>query len=159
MKTLIVGAGNYLLSDEGFGVHFIRHLQEHYTFPEEVELCDAGTMGILISHELEQAERLYIVDTLIAPGEPGDCRRYEREDFLLNRIPVKLSPHQAGIQEALLVSELRGCCPREISLLGIIPASLAPGIELSPGLQRRLPQLGEQLVAELRAAGLAIGSR
>jgi hydrogenase maturation protease len=36
MKTLVLGAGNLLLSDEGFGVHFIRYLQEHYTLPPEV---------------------------------------------------------------------------------------------------------------------------
>ena len=30
MKTLIFGAGNLLLSDEGFGVHFINYLQNHY---------------------------------------------------------------------------------------------------------------------------------
>jgi hydrogenase maturation protease len=152
MKTLILGAGNLLLSDEGFGVHFIRHLQEHYTLPPEVELFDAGTLGLMAGHKLEEADRVYIVDVIAAPGDPGTCIRYSKEDFLLKRIPLKLSPHQIGVQEMLLVSSLRGRCPQEISLLGIIPDSVEPGTQLSPLLQRRLPQLASQLVAELLAS-------
>lgn len=152
MKTLILGAGNLLLSDEGFGVHFIRYLQEHYTLPDNVELFDAGTLGLMAGHKLEEADRVYIVDVVSASGEPGSCIRYQKLDFLLQRIPLKLSPHQIGVQEMLLVSSLRGRCPEEIYLLGIIPCSTEPGTELSPLLQQRLPQLASQLLAELLPA-------
>jgi hydrogenase maturation protease len=151
MKTLILGAGNLLLSDEGFGVHFIRYLQQHYALPADVELFDAGTLGLMAGHKLEEADRVYIVDVVAAPGAPGTCLRYAKDDFLLQRIPLKLSPHQVGVQEMLLVSSLRGCCPEEVYLLGIIPCSLEPGTELSPLLQQRLPELAAQLVAELSA--------
>ena len=60
MKTLILGAGNLLLSDEGFGVHFIRHLQKHYILPPEVELFDAGTLGLMAGHKLEEADRAQV---------------------------------------------------------------------------------------------------
>jgi hydrogenase maturation protease len=159
MKILILGAGNLLLSDEGFGVHFIRYLQEHYFFAQELELLDAGTMGIMITHRIEEADRVYIVDTLggdSCQSTPGTCRRYAKEDFLLKRLPLKLSPHQAGVQEMLLVSELRGRCPKEIFLLGVIPASLAPGTELSPLLRQRLGPLAEELAAELRGLGISV---
>jgi hydrogenase maturation protease len=193
MKTLILGAGNLLLSDEGFGVHFIRHLERHYTrahaevgrdvpsapsevtrtrpcqtpsaargalgtarptsrqysFPPDVELFDAGTLGLMVGHKLEEADRVYIVDTIAAPGAPGTCIRYAKEDFLLERIPIKLSPHQVGVQEMLQVSMLRGRCPAEIYLLGVIPCSLEPGTELSSLLQQRLPEIAAQLVSEL----------
>ena len=149
MRTLILGAGNLLLSDEGFGVHFIRYLEEHYTLPPDVELFDAGTLGLMIGHKLEEADRVYIVDVVAAPGTPGTSVRYTKEDFLLQRIPIKLSPHQIGVQEMLLVSSLRGRCPEEVYLLGIIPCSLEPGTELSPLLKQRLPELAAQLVSEL----------
>ena len=151
MKTLILGAGNLLLSDEGFGVHFIRYLQTHCTLPAAVETFDAGTLGLMAGHKLEEADRVYIVDVVAAPGELGTCIRYSKEDFLLKRIPLKLSPHQIGIQEMLLVSSLRGRCPEEIYLLGIIPCSLEPGTELSPLLRQRLPELAAQLMSELSA--------
>ena len=153
MKTLILGAGNLLLSDEGFGVQFIRYLEKHCTLPPDAELYDAGALGLMIGHKLEEADRVYIVDVVDAPGMPGACIRYTKEDFLLQRIPIKLSPHQIGVQEMLLVSSLRGRCPEEVYLLGIIPSSLEPGTELSPLLQQRLPELAAQLVSELSILG------
>lgn len=153
MKTLILGIGNLLLSDEGFGVHFVRHLEGRYRFPEDIELFDGGTLGLMATHKYEAAERVYLVDTLAADGEPGECRRYGKDELLLGSLPVKLSPHQAGVQEMMMVSELRGCGPPEVILLGVIPGSFESSIELSPPLQERLHLLAEELVQELRASG------
>ena len=160
MKILIFGAGNLLLSDEGFGVHAIRYLERHYTLPENVELFDAGTMGLLAVHKIEESDLVYIVDVIAADGEPGTVLRYGKDDFMLNRVPVKLSPHQAGVQETLLVSEMRGHCPDEIYLLGVIPVSTEPGSELTPLLEKRLVEVADALVIELRArTGLSLPAR
>lgn len=153
MKTLIFGAGNLLLSDEGFGVHFIQHLQKNYEFPDDVELYDGGTLGIMVSHMLEDADRVYLVDVIEATGEPGEVFRYEKEDFMLNRLPVKMSPHQIGIQEVLALSELRDRCPSEVTLFGVIPSSYEAGAELSPLLQGVVLKLADNLVAEMRSKG------
>jgi hydrogenase maturation protease len=149
MKCLIYGAGNLLLSDEGFGVHLIRYLQQHYQFPENVELLDGGTLGMMLLHKFEEADSVYIIDAVSTPGQPGQFFRYDKDDFMLNRIPMKLSPHQAGIQEMLLLSQLRGRCPEKIVLYGIIPASLEAGTQLSPALQEKVPVLAEKLVEEV----------
>lgn len=153
MQTLIFGAGNLLLSDEGFGVHFVKYLQEHYRFGDDVELYDGGTLGIMVTHLLEEADRVYLVDVVDAAGEPGDIFRYEKEEFLLGRLPIKLSPHQIGIQEVLTLSDLRGRTPDQVTLFGIIPASYEAGVELSPTVAEKLPGLAELVVEELRAAG------
>lgn len=156
MRILVLGAGNLLLSDEGFGVHVVRRLEQRGDLPSCVELLDAGTMGLLAACSVEEADVVYLVDVVEAPGEPGTLLRYDRDDFMLNRIPVKLSPHQMGVQEMLLVSDLRGRCPREVYLLGIIPASVEPGSALSPLLAARLDAVVDALAAEVRArAGLA----
>jgi hydrogenase maturation protease len=153
MKILIFGAGNLLFTDEGFGVHFIRYLQSHYSFPPEVELYDGGTLGIMVSHMLEQAEQVFLIDVIEAKGAPGTIFRYDKDDFMLNRIPVKMSPHQIGIQEVLTISELRGRCPDRITLYGVIPASYETSDRLSPALEEKIPQLADLLLSELAAAG------
>jgi len=153
MKTLIFGAGNLLLSDEGFGVHFINYLQANYAFPEDVELYDGGTLGIMVTHMLEDADQVYLVDVIDARGEPGDVYRYEKDDFMLGRLPIKMSPHQIGIQEVLSLSEIRDRCPERISLFGVIPSSYAAGVELSPLLAEKLPGLADLIVGEMTAAG------
>jgi hydrogenase maturation protease len=156
LKTLILGAGNLLLTDEGFGVHFIQYLQQHYHFPEDVELYDGGTLGIMVTHMLEAADQVYLVDVIDAKGDPGDIFRYEKDDFMLGRLPVKMSPHQIGIQEVLALSELRDRCPEKISLFGVIPQSYDAGVELSPLLAEKLSGLAELVVGELRGDGHVI---
>jgi hydrogenase maturation protease len=153
MQTLIFGAGNLLCSDEGFGVHFIKYLEEHYRFEEDVELYDGGTLGIMVTHLLEEADRVFLIDVVDAPGEPGDVYRYEKEEFLLGRLPIKMSPHQIGIQEVLTLSDLRGRTPDQVSLFGIIPLSYDAGVELTPLLEGKLAGLAEMVVNELQAAG------
>jgi hydrogenase maturation protease len=159
MSIVILGAGNLLLGDEGFGVHFIRYLEEKYLFPPEIELVDAGTLGLMVTHKAEGADRLYLVDTVQSEGVPGTCRRFSKEDILLGALPIKLSPHQAGVQEMLLVSQLRGRCPEQIFLLGVLPVSVEPGTELSPELKKRLPEIADGLVSELGALGLSVSRR
>lgn len=156
MKTLIFGAGNLLLSDEGFGVHCIRYLEENYLFPEEVELYDGGTLGIMVMHKFEEADRIIILDVVEAEGVPGELLRFEKDDIMLNRIPVKLSPHQIGIQETLLLSEMRGNCPDQVILLGVVPASLEASDQLSPVVNRRLEEAASIIAAELAAEGVMV---
>ncbi|MDD2272791.1 MAG: HyaD/HybD family hydrogenase maturation endopeptidase [Desulfuromonadaceae bacterium] len=153
MQTLVFGAGNLLCSDEGFGVHFIKYLEKHYLFEDDVELYDGGTLGIMVTHLLEDADRVFLIDVVDTAGEPGEVFRYEKEQILLGRLPIKMSPHQIGIQEVLTLSDLRGKTPDQVSLFGIIPASYEAGVELSPVLAGKLPELAELVVDELRAAG------
>ncbi|CAH2032578.1 HyaD/HybD family hydrogenase maturation endopeptidase [Trichlorobacter ammonificans] len=154
MRVLIFGAGNLLLSDEGFGVHVIRYLGENYRFGDDVELYDGGTLGFMASHKLEEAQVVYLIDVVTTPGEPGTVYRFEKDDFIGRTIPVKMSPHQLGIQEMLLLSDIRGRCPDQVSLLGIVPKSYEAGVELSPELAIRLPELAELLRKELTEAGV-----
>jgi len=159
MKILIFGAGNLILSDEGFGVHFVNYLEEEYYLPENVELYDGGTLGIMVTHKFEEADKVFLVDIVDTAGEPGEIRRYDKEDIMLSRLPVKLSPHQIGIQEMLFISELRGAAPAELTFFGIIPASLDPGNELSPPLQQGLARLAELIRGELHGLGIELVAR
>jgi hydrogenase maturation protease len=156
MQVLIYGAGNLILSDEGFGVHFVRHLERHYEIPDNVELYDGGTLGIMVSFKFEEADKVVLVDVVDTAGEPGDIFRYDREEIMLKRLPVKMSPHQIGLQEMLLISELRDAPKNELTFFGIIPASLDPGDTLSPALEQGLEKVASLVVDELKSAGVEL---
>lgn len=139
-----MGIGNLLLTDEGIGVHAAKELSKR-KFSENVSVYDAGTLGLLSAHMYEGSDLLILIDAVDTNGEPGQVFRYSKDDIMLNRIPVKLSPHQIGFQETLLVSELRGQCPPEVIFFGAIPASLDSGVELSANGKKAL----EEILAEV----------
>lgn len=159
MQVLIYGAGNLILSDEGFGVHFVRHMEENYRIPDNVELYDGGTLGIMVHFKFEEADRVILVDVVDAKGEPGDIFRYEREDIMLKKIPVKMSPHQIGLQEMLLISEMRDAPKPELTFFGIKAGSLEPGDRLSPPLEAGLEKVAVLVIDELKKLGIAIERR
>jgi hydrogenase maturation protease len=113
-------------------------------------------MGIFATHKLEEAEHIIIIDTLDTDGEPGEIRTYELDDIRLNRIPAKMSPHQIGLQEVLLISEVRGKVPESVKFLGIIPKSLEGSVDLSPELQEKVAVVEKLLLDELATFGITL---
>jgi len=156
MQILIYGAGNLILSDEGFGVHFVRHMEEVYQVPENVELYDGGTLGIMVAFKFEESDKVILVDVVKLEGEPGDVFRFEREDIMLKKIPVKMSPHQIGLQEMLLISEMRDAPKPDLTFFGIIAGSLEPGDQLTPPLQAGLEKVAALVIEELKSVGVEI---
>lgn len=156
MQVLIYGAGNLILSDEGFGVHFVRHLEKNYQVPDNVELYDGGTLGIMVHFKFEEADKVILVDVVQAKGEPGDIFRYEREDIMLKNIPVKMSPHQIGLQEMLLISEMRDAPKPDLTFFGIVAKSLDPGDQLTPPLAAGLEKVAALVVEELNKVGVEL---
>ncbi|GAB7140671.1 HyaD/HybD family hydrogenase maturation endopeptidase [Deferribacterales bacterium RsTz2092] len=141
MKNIVVlGIGNLLLSDEGFGVHAVRELSK-YTFPDNVSVYDGGTLGLLSAPLFEGCDLLVLIDAVAADGAAGTIVEYSKDDIMLDKIPVKLSQHQIGFQETLLIAELRGQCPKEIIFLGVISDNMNAGVELSPVCREALDKV------------------
>ncbi len=144
----LMGVGNILLRDEGFGVKLLYVIKANYDFPENVVLIDGGTAGIFLSPEIDYLDKLLIIDVVKAKGEPGEVKVYQKEDFFIDRLPLKLSPHQLGLQEVLLLNEIKGTCPKEVKLIGVIPKSVETGTGLTPQLEAKIPEV-EKMVVEI----------
>ncbi len=153
MKTLVLGVGNILLSDEGVGVHLIRLLRERYDFPPEVEILDGGTLGLDLLPYVEAANRLLIVDAVQMDALPGTVVRLEGEEVPAV-LSLKYSPHQVGLSDLLAAARLLGRSPPEVVLWGIQPASLEVGLELSPTVAAQAETLLRNVLAELQRWGV-----
>ena len=151
-----MGVGNVLLRDEGFGVKLLYLLKAKYDFPENVVLIDGGTAGIFLSPEIDHLDRLLIVDVVAVKGNPGDVVVYEKGDFFMDRLPLKLSPHQLGLQEVLLLNEIKGTCPKDVKLIGIVPKSVETGTGLSEELEKKLPEVEEVVLKILKEWGIEV---
>ncbi len=105
-KTLVLGVGNKLMSDEGVGVHVIERLAEKYKLPEEVQVLDGGTLGLDLLYYLEGIENLLMVDAAETGKEAGVMIRLEGEQVPAF-MSLKISPHQMGVPDMLAAARMK----------------------------------------------------
>jgi len=154
-ETLVLGLGNILWADEGFGVRAVEALNSAYRFPANVRLMDGGTQGIFLLPWVRAARRLLILDAIDFGLEPGELRVMYQEDVPRFMGVKKVSMHQAGFQEVLMSAQLADEFPEQIALVGVQPELLDDyGGSLRPCVKGRLPEAIEAAVTVLRAWGV-----
>ncbi len=122
--TLILGIGNLLWADEGFGVRCVETLNERYRFPATVCVMDGGTQGIFLLPWVRSARRLLILDAIDFGLTPGTLKLIVGDDVPSYMGVKKVSMHQAGFQEVLSSAQLSGDYPDAIALIGVQPELL-----------------------------------
>lgn len=147
-KTLVLGVGNLLLSDDGVGIHTIQRLQAAHIFPEEVQVVDGGTCGLDLLQFLEGIERLIIVDAAQMNQPPGTVVRLEGEQVPAY-LALKTSPHEIGLPELLFAAKLTNIYPAHVVVFGVQPASLETHLGLTPAVEARVEELVELVAAEV----------
>ena len=155
----VLGLGNVLMGDDGFGPYVVEHLLATHDFPPGVDLVDVGTPGLDLTPFLADAEAVIVVDTVKSNGEPGELRRYRKEQILARPPEPRLSPHDPGLKDTLFTLTLAGTVPREVYLVGAIPGDVSMGSKLSPALLAAVPRAADEVVAELRRLGIEVQRR
>jgi hydrogenase maturation protease len=148
MRTVVLGVGNTIMSDEGLGVRCVERLVASGALPAGVVAIDGGTSTNELLGDIEGVDLLVIVDAVVTGGAPGSLIRLEG-DRIPSAFSNKLSPHQHGINDLLATLELVGRAPARVVLLGAMPASLELGMELSPTIEAVLPELAARVLAEV----------
>lgn len=146
-RVLIMGVGNILLRDEGFGVAAVNHLEKNYYWPENVRLQEGATQGLLLMSELEECDLLVVLDVVLGGKEPGTVYLLENED-LSRSLSFQGSMHQTDLLQTLQVCELAGCRPQCLAF-GLQPFDWRTmQVGLSPEAEAMLPVFAEKVVAE-----------
>ena len=120
----VLGIGNVLWADEGFGVRAIEALQSRYEFAPHVQLIDGGTQGLYLIQHVQEASRLLIFDAIDYGLAPGTLKTVEGDEVPRFMGAKKLSLHQTGFQEVLMLAQLTEQFPREVILIGCQPEEL-----------------------------------
>jgi hydrogenase maturation protease len=152
MSILVLGLGNAVMGDDAFGGRVITELLRLYEVPAEVKIVDGGTLGLDLLPMLEDIERLLVVDALEMGGAPGEIFRLHGEE-VPRAFAHKLSVHQMGLQDLLAVAELCGHLPPELVVWGVQPATIEPGMDLSPSVDAALSPVVVKVAEELAAWG------
>lgn len=152
----VLGVGNLLLRDEGFGVHFIRYIETRHSFPDSVWLMDGGTAGIFLSSFFEGVKRAVVIDAVLLDETPGTILRFSHEELKARSAMMRMSPHQVGVLEVLEISRLRDKAPRQVDFFTVVPMDISTGLGLSPVLEERLPCVASMLLWHLDGLGIAV---
>lgn len=133
MKKLtvnVIGLGNILFGDEGFGVECVRAFEKLSAYPPGVQFVDGGTQGLYLLDYIESCDAVMVFDALIPLDFESRVYVYEKEE-LPSFIHRKMSSHQMGLSELLGIAKLHGRMPDRFVLIGIPPANLELGSPLS----------------------------
>jgi hydrogenase maturation protease len=151
-KVLILGLGNYLMCDEGVGVHFIQRLEKNSEgLPAHVDLLDGGTAGFLLMDYLESYPSVVMIDATLDKNPPGTIRLIEpkfAKDF-----PKAMSTHEIGLKDLVESLSLMGRLPKiylfVVSVADIASLHVGLTVEVEkamPELRRRVFEIATQLV-------------
>lgn len=152
-EVTILGIGNVILRDEGFGVRVAEYLDKHYEFPESVQIVDGGTLGIELTQYVTGTEKLLVIDSINGGAEPGTTFRFHNDD-VMEHFQDKLSAHEVGIQDVLGLLTVTGHKIPDVVVIGAQPYDVEAGVELSAGMMKLLPQMVEQALKELKNWGI-----
>lgn len=123
-KVLVLGIGNVLWADEGFGVRCVETLAKTWSLPDNVTLLDGGTQGLYLLPFLEDADVLLVFDAVDYGLTPGTMKIVENDEVPRFMGAKKMSLHQTGFQDVIATSQLMGYCPETLILIGCQPEEL-----------------------------------
>jgi hydrogenase maturation protease len=152
-KILILGVGNLLLTDDGFGVHLINSLKDA-ALPGNVELLEAGTVSHQLIPMLHEIDHLIVIDVVEAGDTPGSLFRFSPEDM---KFPFeqKASLHQISLIDVLHMAALTGTKPKTV-IIGVQPKDVSSwSMELSAELIAVVPRVQALVFEELSKIGAA----
>ena len=147
MGKFVLGIGNVLLRDEGIGCH-VAHALEEIPLPD-VKIIDGGTCPDLLQF-LEDTDKLIIVDAVKGGGPPGQIYRFHLEDITLEQKPF-LSLHDVGLVDNLMLMKFWHSVDETV-VIGVEPKQVDWGLELSPELQGKMPQIIDTILSELNTS-------
>ncbi len=160
MDTLVLGIGNVLWADEGFGVRAVETLHARYCFPFEVRVMDGGTQGMFLLPYVCAASKLLIFDAIDFGLTPGELRLIKDDDVPQYLGAKKISMHQTGFQEVLASAKLMDKYPSRLALIGVQPEELDDyGGSLRPKIKARIPQAIDLSITVLKAWGIRFEKR
>jgi len=119
--TLVLGCGNILFGDDGFGPAVVTALQEDSRVPDDACVLDAGT-GVqdilcVIALASQRPRRIIVVDAMDTGAKPGEVSIATLDETPAR--PTRLSLHQSPTLD--LLKELRDTCGIDVRLVLVQP--------------------------------------
>lgn len=144
---LVLGIGNILLRDEGVGVRIAEALiaasgSSGIDLPRGTRVVDGGTLGLDLLPLFDEARAAILIDAVNLGLAPGTVVVLRGEQ--VGAMPGKpVSAHELGLVELVEAARLVGNLPASISIVGVEPADISVGLELTSAVQAAVPRAME----------------
>lgn len=150
-KTLVLGMGNPLLSDDGVGLRVVAELRNRLDRPE-ITIADTGLAGLCLLDLLIGYDKAIIVDAIqTVGGKAGEIYRLDPEAFDSTRHGV--SPHETSFIAALEFGKKLGLAlPQQIVIFAIEALDITTfSEECTPEVNKAIPVCVEMILQELNS--------
>lgn len=151
-KVLILCVGNYLMGDEGVGVHFAKLLEDE-KLPSDFQVIDGGSGGFKLMEYLEEDAGIILVDAALDENPAGTIRLITPK--FASDFPKAMSTHEIGLKDLVESLALLGRLPKVnlfiVSIDTIQPLSVALSQEIKaclPELRKQVLELGLELLRQ-----------
>lgn len=162
-RVLVVGVGNILHGDDGFGVEVVKQLDSG-ALPPDVTVAETGIGGIHLVHELMAGyDALVVIDAVDRGRAPGTVMVIDADVIDVGEFPVLerhdllADMHLATPERALMVAKAAGVLPERTIIVGCQPAETDTlEIGLSPAVSSAVTLAVTEVVRcvrELTSAG------
>lgn len=152
IAILVLGLGNVLCGDDGVGVIAVHLLRRMYELPPGVRVVDGGTLGLDLLALIAASDRVILVDAVRGDAPAGTLLRIAGDD-VRPAVYERLSPHQVGVADLLAGAALCDRYPEEVTIVGIVPATMELQIGCSPPVASQIDALVDSVLVELRRLG------
>jgi len=149
VRTLILGVGSSILTDDSVGLVVARKLEERFGGRPDVDVGLNEEAGFSLLEESLGYDRLAIVDSILTGREPGTVLRLTLED--LGRTIHSNSPHGANLATVMELGRRQEMdVPDEVVIYAIeVVDVLTFGEELTPELASRVDAITDEIAREL----------
>ena len=150
-KTLVLGIGNTLLTDEGVGVHVLQALEPELAHWPGVTLLDGGTLSFTLAGPIEEADALIVVNAANIKNKPGEwslLKGEEMDAFLMSN--RKASVHEVGLTDLRAIAILAGHWPEKRAMLAIRPQTIDWGEQPTPAVSAAIAPVCAAIIEQIR---------
>lgn len=159
MKTLVLGIGNSILSDDGIGIRVAQETREKVR-DRQVTVRESSGAGLSVLDSIVGYDHVIVIDAIqTGKGKIGQVHRLGPEDFsLAQHLP---SPHQIDLVTALQLGQRLGLdLPSKITILGVEAKDVSSfGQKCTPEVEQAIPDVVRMVLEELGESSIAQGAR
>ena len=154
--TLVLGIGNVFLADEAIGVRLVEALEQRFNIPPELDVMDGGTSGMEMLQDMANRDHIIVLDAVASKKHAPGSIVILRDEQVPVMFTTKISPHQLGLSDVLSALTMTDEFPKKLTLVGVVPESLAFNQPLSATVQKAFDAALDQVVMLLKEDGFEL---